>query len=80
MNQDYVYPNIFMSQDDLDSINQYTTDIDNYVKRMKSDFVMNGNVEEKWDEYLKTLEGYGLSKYLELLQKNLDTYYAGLGE
>lgn len=80
MNEEYVYPNIFMSQEDLDSINQHTTDLDSYVNRMKSDFVMNGNVEEKWDEYLKTLEGYGLGEYLEILQKNLDAYYANLGE
>lgn len=80
MKEDYVYPNIFMSQEDLDNINQYTTDIDSYVNRMKSDFVMNGNVEERWDEYLKTLEDYGLSNYMEIMQRNLDNYYTSLGE
>lgn len=80
MKEEYVYPNIFMSQEDLDGVNQYTTDLDSYVNRMKSDFVMNGNVEEQWDEYLKTLEGYGLSKYMEIMQRNLDTYYENLGK
>lgn len=80
MNQENVFPNIFMSQEDLDSITQYTKDIDSYVNRMKSDFVMNGNVEENWDEYLNKLEGYGLSKYLEIMQRNLDTYYENLGK
>ncbi len=74
MKEDNVFPNIFMSQEDLDNITQYTTDIDSYVSRMKSDFVMNGNVEERWDEYLTTLNGYGLDKYLEIMQRNLDTY------
>ncbi|MBE6024043.1 MAG: extracellular solute-binding protein [Cellulosilyticum sp.] len=80
MNQEYVFPNIFMSQEDLDSINQYTADLDSYVNRMKSDFVMNGDVEERWDEYLKTLEGYGLDKYMDIMQANLDTYYENLGK
>jgi putative aldouronate transport system substrate-binding protein len=80
MKEEYVYPNILMSQEDLDSINQYATNLNSYVNRMKSDFVMNGNVEEKWDEYLKTLEKYGLSKYMEIMQKNLDNYYAKLGK
>lgn len=75
MNQEYVYPNIFMSQEDLDSITQCTTDLDSYVSRMKSEFVMNGNVEEGWADYLKTLKGYGLDKYLEIMQSNLDQYY-----
>lgn len=80
MNQEYVFPNIFMSQEDLDSVTQYTTDLDGYVNRMKSEFVMNGNVEEGWDEYLKTLEGYGLDKYMEIMQMNLDNYYTNMAE
>lgn len=79
MKEEYVFPNIFMSQEDLDAINQYTTDLDGYVKRMKSEFIMNGNIEEGWDEYRKNLEGYGLSKYLEIMQRNLDSYYESLG-
>lgn len=74
MHNEYVYPNIFMSQEDLDSITQYTTDLDSYVSRMKSEFIMNGGVEEGWDTYLETLQGYGLDKYIEILQTNLDNY------
>ena len=75
MNQDYVYPNVFMSQQDLDQITQYTTDMENYVKQMKSDFVMNGDVDAKWDEYIKKLDGYGLSKYMEIMQSYLDDFF-----
>lgn len=78
MNNEYVFPNIFMSQEDLDSITQYTTDLDSYVNRMKSEFVMNGNVEEGWNDYLKNLEGYGIDKYLAIMQRNLDNYYENL--
>lgn len=78
MNQDYVFPNIFMSQEDEDAIAKITTDLDKYVKQMKADFVMNGGVDEKWDEYLKKLEGYGLSQYMEIMQKNLDTYFVNV--
>lgn len=80
MNNEYVFPNIFMSQEDLDSITQYTTDLDSYVNRMKSEFVMNGSVEEGWDDYLKTLEDYGLSEYLRIMQANLDNYNSNMEE
>lgn len=80
MHNDYVFPNIFMNQEDLDSITQYTTDLDSYVGRMKSEFIMNGNVEAGWDEYLATLNGYGLDKYIEIMQTNLDTYNSNLNK
>ena len=80
MNQEYVYPNIFMSQEDLDKITPYTTDLNKYVKQMKADFIMNGKIDETWDAYLKKLEGYGLSNYLEIMQKNLDHYFKSLEE
>ena len=80
MNQEYVYPNIFMSQEDLDKITPYTTDLNKYVKQMKADFIMNGNVDESWDSYLKKLEEYGLSSYLEIMQSNLDNYFKSLEE
>ena len=80
MNQEYVYPNIFMSQEDLDKITPYTTDLNKYVKQMKADFIMNGKVDETWDAYLKKLEGYGLSNYLEIMQKNLEHYFKSLEE
>ena len=66
--------------EDLDSITQYTTDLDSYVGRMKSEFIMNGNVEAGWDEYLATLNGYGLDKYIEIMQTNLDTYNSNLNK
>lgn len=80
MKEDYVFPNIFMSQEDLDQITQYTTDLDSYVNRMKSEFVMNGGVEEGWDQYIETLKKYGLDKYLEIMQKNLDEYNKNMSE
>lgn len=78
MHQDYVFPNIFMSQEDEDAIAKVTTDLDKYIKQMKSDFVMNGNIDAKWDEYLKKVDGYGLPKYTEILQRNLDAYFESL--
>lgn len=78
MHQDHVFPNIFMSQEDEDDIAQVTTDLNKYVKQMKSDFVMNGQIEEGWDDYVKKLDSYGLQKYLDILQRNLDMYFESI--
>lgn len=74
MNSEYVYPNIFMSQEDTDLVSQYTTDINQYIQQMKAEWIMNGGIDEGWDAYLKKLEGYNLSKYLEIKQKYFDKY------
>lgn len=74
MNSKYVFPNVFMSQEDTDSISQYSTDINKYIQQMKAEWIMNGGIEEGWDAYLNKLEGYGLSDYLKIKQKYFDAY------
>jgi putative aldouronate transport system substrate-binding protein len=37
---------------------------------------MNGFTDADWDEYLKSLDAYGLNDMLEIFQKYLDDYYA----
>lgn len=76
MNQEYVYPNVFMSQEDTDALTQYETDLKKYTEQMRADWIMNGGVEEGWDAYLAKLEEYGLSKYLEIKQRYLDAFFA----
>ncbi len=39
-----------------------------------------GGIEEQWDDYLKKLEDYSLSEYLEIKQKYPDAYFKSLGE
>lgn len=76
MNSDYVYPNVFMSQDDTKKISDLQTDIEKLINAKKSDWIMNGFTDADWDQYISELEAYGLDEYLELFQKYLDAYYA----
>ena len=76
MNCDYVYPNVFMSQDDTKKISDLQTDIEKLINANKSDWIMNGFTDADWDQYISELEAYGLDEYLELFQKYLDAYYA----
>ena len=76
MNSNYVYPNVFMSQDDTKKISDLQTDIEKLINANKSDWIMNGFTDADWDQYISELEAYGLDEYLELFQKYLDAYYA----
>ena len=76
MNNDYVYPNVFMSTDDTTQVSNLEADLSTYINTCKADWIMNGMASGSWEEYLTKLEAYGLSDYLAIMQKYLDAYYA----
>ena len=56
MHSKYVYPNVFMSIDDTNRVSQLDTDIKKYAEQKKADWILNGGIEEEWDEYLQKME------------------------
>lgn len=74
MKYDMVYPNVFMSQEDADAVARYETDLKQYAEQKKADWILNGGIDEQWDEYMQKLEDLGLSKFIEIKQKYLDEY------
>jgi len=75
MNTKYVYPNVFMSQEDTEELSNLQTDITKTINAKRSDWIMNGFTDADWDEYLKSLDAYGLEDMLAIFQKYLDAYY-----
>ena len=80
MNSQYVYPNVFMSIEDTNKVTQYDTDIKKYAEQMKASWILNGGIDQEWDEYLEKMEAYGLSDYLAIKQKYFDEYQNSLKE
>ena len=80
MHSKYVFPNVFMSLEDTNRVSQLDTDIKRYAEQMKASWILNGGIEEEWDEYLERMESYGLSEYLEIKQKYFDAYQESLQE
>jgi putative aldouronate transport system substrate-binding protein len=76
MNNDYVFPNVFMTADDNKECSNLSADITTRINTAKSDWVMNGFSDADWEQFLSDLEAYGLSRYLEIHQSYLDAYYA----
>ena len=80
MNSRYVFPNVFMSLEDTNRVSQLDTDIKRYAEQMKASWILNGGIEEEWEEYLERMESYGLSEYLQIKQKYFDAYQKSLQE
>lgn len=79
MHTKYVYPNLFMSREDTETLSNLQSDIVKTINRNKADWIMNGFTDSDWNKSLKDLEAYGLSEYLELYQKYLDSYNESMG-
>lgn len=76
MNTTYVYPNVFMSMDDVEELSNLNADITKTINAAKSNFVMNGFTDADWDQLQSDLDAYGLEDYLAIFQKYLDAFYA----
>ena len=63
------WPVLFLTPDQQEEVQGLTDNIVELSERRWAGWVMNGGVEEEWDEYLAQLEELGLQDYL-------DTYYA----
>ena len=75
MTMDYVYPNVLMSIEDTEELSNLMADISKAINAAKSDFVMNGVDDGKWEDLQDSLDAYGLEDYLAIFQKYLDAYY-----
>jgi putative aldouronate transport system substrate-binding protein len=62
------YPSVKWDKDTQDELAILKTDINTYCDTAFVDFVMNGDVEAKWQEYLDTLERMGLPRLMEIYQ------------
>ena len=58
MNNDYVYPNVFMSSEDTEQVSNLQADLQTYMNTQKADWIMNGTTDAEWNEYLSKLEDY----------------------
>lgn len=76
MKAENIYPVVFMSQEDIDTLTQYETAVKAFTERKKAEWILNGGIDEEWDAYLKEMDNQGLSKILEIKQKYLDAYFA----
>lgn len=74
MNNDNIYPKVFMEEKDLDRLAQIEADMKDYVTRKRSEWITKGGIDNEWDSYKAELEKYGLSEYLSIKQTYYDDY------
>lgn len=67
-------PTFYFAEDDLDRINTLQTPLDDYVASMEAKFITGEiSIEDEYDNFVATLEEYGVQEYVELY----NSYYGG---
>jgi putative aldouronate transport system substrate-binding protein len=68
------YPQIFFSNEELEKINTLEPEIKEFVKQKEAQWLIEGGIEEEWDEYVTQLEAMGLNELMEVYQTGLDRF------
>lgn len=68
------FPKMLFNTDDNKRIAELKTDITAYVDLMRTEFIVKGNIDQKIEEFKSQLEKIGINEYLQIYQKNYDTY------
>lgn len=70
------YPSVVYSLEETDTINEYISDINEYISQTSADWIINGGVEEGWDAYVSQLESLGMNEVVAAWQSAYDRYEA----
>lgn len=68
------YPSVVYSLEEIDTINEYISDIKDYVSETSANWLINGGVDEEWDTYLKQLDSLGVNDVVAAWQSAYDRY------
>ena len=74
MDNEEIYPKVFMEEKDLDKLAQIEADMKDYVSRKRSEWITKGNIDKEWDSYKAELKKYGLDDYVKIKQTYYDDY------
>lgn len=70
----YTYTLKFLEEEN-EVIAQYQTDIDTYVTQKMNEWIVNGRIDEEWDEYIDQLKAMNVDQLTEVYQAAVNRWY-----
>lgn len=67
---------VFYTQEESEIMGMLQSDLSTYIQRRTSEWIINGKVDEEWEDYLKEIQGVGLQQWLDINQAAYDRYIA----
>jgi len=77
--EDENYPSIFFTPEELEIINRIEPDLIKFVNTQRAKFIVDGNVDQEWDGFVKQVKDMGLDELMEIYQKGLERYKEAQG-
>ena len=63
-----------LSADEIAEAGVYLTDINSYIQSKEAEWVVNGRIDQEWDDYVKRLNDMGMERVLEIYQTGADRW------
>lgn len=75
-NTDTLLPPLALNEEDSRVIVDVEVPLNQYINQITVEFITGvKDIDAEWDTYLKNVESFGLSKYLEVYQRNFDAKF-----
>jgi len=74
--KNHILPPLSFTDAETAEITEIKNNITTYTEQMRLKFVTGVESFDKWDDYIKTLEGYGVKRIIEIYQAAYDRYMA----
>jgi putative aldouronate transport system substrate-binding protein len=72
------FPNVIYTQEELARLSAVFIDLSSYINQISAKWVVEGGIEDEWDDYLAQLETMGLTEFMEIQQEAFSRYEAAL--
>lgn len=71
---DETYPRILMSVEEVQTLTDIQSEIEQYVNQKVSSWIVDGGIEEQWDDFVKQLNKVGLDEYVKVYKDAYERY------
>lgn len=69
------YPQVYLTVEEQQELNTIKPDLDSYFEQMEARFITGGeSIDEKWDEFVETLESLNIDRVVEIYQAAYDRW------
>ena len=68
------FPNVSFLPEQLAKLSTLYTDISTYASTMQAQWLVNGGIDEEWDNYMASLEKMGYNDFIEIINEVYNTY------
>ena len=74
-----IWPRPYTSQEDASRLSELRTDIFNTVSLKRAEWIAGeSDIDADWEEFKASLDKMGIDEFVEIMQKNYDTYRKGI--